>query len=198
MHKRRKKMLNKHGNGWLVVVLTSVCLILSVSTVWGQSDPHAGLTYAAYPGNCLSCHAEQANEMMQTTHYQWMGDAPDMTNGAGQRQGKLTNAVNSYCVNIEGNWPVCGTCHVGRGQRPDEAGNNPENVDCLMCHNDDYAAQRTRLPDGSMGVAQPDDGMVRNVHRPTRANCLTCHATAGGGDGVKRVYGHHHQCRPQF
>ena len=78
------------------------------------------------------------------------------------------------------------SCHVGRGQRPDEAGNDLENIDCLMCHNDDYAAQRTRLPDGSMGVAQPDDGMVRNVHRPTRANCLTCHATAGGGDGVKR------------
>ena len=179
-------MVNKNGNGWLVVVSTSVCLILSVSMVWGQSDPHAGLTYADYPGNCLSCHTEQANEMMQTTHYQWLGDAPDMTNGAGKRQGKLTNAVNSYCINIEGDWPVCGTCHVGRGQRPDEAGNNPENVDCLMCHNDGYAAQRTRLPDGSMGVAQPDDGMVRNVHRPTRANCLACHAKAGGGDGVKR------------
>ena len=55
-----------------------------------------------------------------------------------------------------------------------------------MCHNDGYAAQRTRLPDGSMGVAQPDDGMVQNVHRPTRANCLACHAKAGGGDGVKR------------
>ncbi len=149
-------------------------------------DPHANLTYGAYPGNCLACHTEQANEMMQTTHYQWLGDAPDMVNGVGQRQGKLTNAVNSYCINIEGDWPVCGSCHVGRGQRPDQAGNNLENIDCLMCHNADYAAQRTRLPDGSMGVAQPNDGMVRNVHRPTRANCLTCHATAGGGDGVKR------------
>ena len=150
------------------------------------SGPHANLTYGAYPGNCLSCHSEQADQMMQTTHYQWLGDAPDMINGPGQRQGKLTNAVNSYCINIEGDWPVCGSCHVGRGQRPDEAGNNPENVDCLMCHNDDYAAQRTRLPDGSMGVSQPDDAMVQNVHRPTRANCLACHAKAGGGDGVKR------------
>ncbi|MFO7716772.1 thrombospondin type 3 repeat-containing protein [Desulfosarcina sp.] len=150
------------------------------------SDPHASLTYGAYPGNCLACHAEQADEMLQTTHYQWLGEAPDMVNGVGQRQGKLTNAVNSYCINIEGDWPVCGSCHVGRGQRPDEAGDDRENVDCLVCHNDDYAAQRARLPDGSMGVAQPDDGMVRNVHRPTRANCLACHATAGGGDGVKR------------
>ena len=88
----------------------------------GGTGPHAGLTYGAYPGNCLSCHADQANEMMQTTHYEWLGDAPDMTNGVGERQGKLTNAVNSYCINIEGDWPVCGSCHVGRGQRPDEAG----------------------------------------------------------------------------
>ena len=152
----------------------------------GGSGPHAGLSYDAYPGNCLACHAEQAGEMMQTTHYQWLGDAPDMTNGVGKRQGKLTNAVNSYCINIEGDWPVCGSCHVGRGQRPDQAGSNPENVDCLMCHNDGYAAQRVRLRDGTMGVAQPDNSMVQNVHRPTRANCLACHAKAGGGDGVKR------------
>jgi hypothetical protein len=150
------------------------------------SGPHTNLTYGAYPGNCLSCHAKQAVEMLQTTHYQWLGDAPDMTNGVGKRQGKLTNAVNSYCINIEGDWPVCGSCHVGRGQRPDQAGKNPENIDCLMCHSDAYASQRTRLPDGSMGVTQPDDNLVQNVHRPTRANCLACHAKAGGGDGVKR------------
>ncbi|GAB6906385.1 tetrathionate reductase family octaheme c-type cytochrome [Desulfosarcina cetonica] len=149
-------------------------------------DPHANLTYAAYPGNCLSCHAEQAQEMMQTTHYQWMGETPDMVNQTSVRQGKLTNAVNSYCINIAGDWPVCGTCHVGRGQRPDEAATDGQNVDCLVCHNDNYASQRTRLPDGSMGVAQPDDSLVQNVQRPNRANCLSCHAKAGGGDAVKR------------
>ncbi|MDX9786277.1 MAG: cytochrome c3 family protein [Desulfobacterales bacterium] len=150
------------------------------------TGPHAGLTYADYPANCLSCHAKQAGEMLQTTHYQWLGDAPDMVNGAGIRQGKLTNAVNSYCINIEGNWPMCGACHAGRGLRPDKAADNPENVDCLMCHNDTYAAQRVRLSDGTMGVVNPSNSLVQNVHRPTRANCLACHAKAGGGDAVKR------------
>ena len=28
--------------------------------------------------------------------------------------------------------------------------------------------------------------MVQNLHRPKRSNCLKCHASAGGGDGVKR------------
>ncbi len=28
--------------------------------------------------------------------------------------------------------------------------------------------------------------LAQNVHLPTRATCLRCHADAGGGDGVKR------------
>ena len=152
----------------------------------GSGSPHADLTYADYPGNCLVCHAGQASEMLNTTHYQWLGDAPDMVNGAGLAQGKLTNAVNSYCVNILGNWPVCGSCHVGRGLRPDDTGAALENIDCLMCHSSDYASQRKRMPDGSMGVDEPSDAWVQNVHTPKRINCLACHAKAGGGDGVKR------------
>lgn len=124
--------------------------------------------------------------MLGSTHYRWLGDAPDMINGVGKPQGKLTNAVNSYCISILGDWPVCGSCHVGRGVRPDVAGNNLNNIDCLACHNADYAFQRTRLPDGSMGVANPADSMVQNIQKPTRANCLACHAKAGGGDAVKR------------
>lgn len=157
-----------------------------VENTGGSNNPHANLTYADYPENCLGCHAEQATEMFNTTHYQWVGDAPDMVNGAGQPQGKLTNAVNSYCINILGNWPVCGSCHAGRGLRPDDPGAGLENIDCLMCHSQDYAARRTRLADGTLGVSQPDDALVQNPHKPTRANCLACHAKAGGGDGVKR------------
>lgn len=151
-----------------------------------DNNPHAKLKYADYPGNCLNCHMDQATEMFNTTHYQWVGETPDMVNGNGQPQGKLTNAVNSYCINILGNWPVCGSCHAGRGLRPDDAGAGLENIDCLMCHSEEYAVRRTRLSDGTMGVAQPDDALVQNIHAPTRVNCLACHAKAGGGDGVKR------------
>ena len=150
------------------------------------SSPHAGLLYQQYPGNCLSCHANEANDMLQTTHYRWLGDVPDMLNDIGVQQGKLTNAVNSYCINILGDWPVCGSCHAGRGKRPDDPTAGVENIDCLVCHSEEYAVQRSRQPDGSMGVANPTDSMVQNVQRPGRANCLKCHATAGGGDAVKR------------
>ncbi len=151
-----------------------------------ESGPHSNLIFGEYPSNCLGCHQNQAAEVAGSTHYKWLGEAPDMVNGAGLQQGKLTNAVNSYCINILGNWPVCGSCHAGRGLKPDDPAAGYENIDCLMCHNEQYATQRVRLDDGSMGVLSPSDSMVRNVHQPKRANCLACHAKAGGGDGVKR------------
>ena len=147
---------------------------------------HENLSFDDYPNNCLECHTSEANEMHASTHYQWLGHAPDMTNGSYILQGKLTNAVNSYCVNIKGDWPVCGSCHAGLGKRPDDPTAGLDNIDCLVCHNSDYATARKRLPDGSMGVETPSDSMVQNIHSPTRANCLSCHAKAGGGDGVKR------------
>ena len=152
----------------------------------GKSGPHAKLTFEEYPGNCLGCHQNEATEVADSTHYRWTGDAPDMVNGTALQQGKLTNAVNSYCINILGNWPVCGSCHVGRGRRPDDPVATSENIDCLMCHNEEYATQRIRLPDGSLGVEMPVESMVQNIQRPKRSNCLACHAKAGGGDGVKR------------
>ncbi len=164
----------------------------------GGTNPHANLTWSQYPTSCMSCHndiskhGDQYSEVFNSTHYQWMGAAPDMVNQPESQQGKLTNAVNSYCINITGDWPVCGSCHAGRGAKPGtEAGNPLANVDCLVCHNADYAMSRVRLADGSMGppagtLSTTLDSYVRNIAPPTRANCLSCHAKAGGGDGVKR------------
>ena len=170
----------------LYIALCVLGLSFFFTGVSQANYPHADLVYEQYPANCLGCHKDEAHEVHASTHYQWLGEAPDMTNGTSIPQGKLTNAVNSYCINIEGNWPVCGSCHAGRGKRPDDPTAGLENIDCLICHNTEYASARTRLPDGSLGVATPSDSMVQNIHDPTRANCLKCHATAGGGDGVKR------------
>jgi hypothetical protein len=152
------------------------------------SNPHSNLTYSDYPSSCMtsSCHLDKFNEMSQTNHYTWTGSAPDNSNQPGAAQGKLTNALNSYCINILGDWPACGTCHVGRGKRPDDSTADLSNIDCLVCHSEEYATQRVRLADGSMGVLTPTDTMVRNVHKPTRKICLQCHAKAGGGDAKKR------------
>ncbi len=157
---------------------------------------HSNLTWSDYPSACMNCHdngsaGSHYDEMWDTTHYQWLGEAPDMVNEPNILQGKLTNAVNSYCINIEGDWPVCGSCHAGRGVKPGTSGDSKANIDCLVCHNADYAWNRVRLPDGSMGPSAGTDqatldSYVQNIGKPTRASCLKCHAFAGGGDGVKR------------
>lgn len=171
----------------MVTHLPAVYSLLLSSHGGQPSIPeHAELTFSEYPANCLGCHSGEADDIYHSTHYRWQGEATDMVNGVGQLQGKLNNAVNSYCVHILGNWPVCGSCHAGRGLQPDDPNADQSNIDCLVCHSVEYAAARTRLSDDSMGVTNPTDTMVRSAGRPTRANCLKCHADAGGGDGVKR------------
>ena len=167
------------------VSATALMLGAGVATL-ASAGSHDNLLYADYPNNCLSCHQTQFNEMAGAMHYKWTGSAPNMVNQPGVQQGKLTNEVNSYCINILGDWKICGKCHAGRGKRPDDPTAGQANIDCLVCHSEEYAMKRDRMPDGSMGVAVPTDTMVRNIHKPKRANCLKCHANAGGGDAVKR------------
>lgn len=162
------------------------------------SGPHANNSWASYPLDCMSCHDGEFSEMLDSTHYKWVGDTTEMANRNGTLQGKLTNSVNSYCINILGNWNVCGKCHVGRGLRPDDQLADKTNIDCLTCHNEDYARARGRQADGSLAPSlavktdrTPEeqlilDGYTRNITKPTRTSCLTCHAFAGGGNGVKR------------
>jgi len=160
----------------------------------GSSDPHANLLWADYPSNCLGCHKTNFQDMYQALHYQWQGNAPDNLNQPDKKQGKISNEVNSYCINILGNWAVCGKCHAGRGAQPvatlSPSDDQLKNIDCLMCHNEAYALDRDRLADGSMGPKSTDtttlNSYVRNIAKPTRTNCLKCHGFAGGGDSVKR------------
>ena len=149
---------------------------------------HGTLTWNG-PGTCLSCHAAEAHDVHASVMYQWEGPTPEMDHGPA-RQGKISGAVNSYCVNIAGNWNACGGCHLGLGALP-EPDASPEqlaNIDCMLCHQREY--RRTKVD----GVFVPDeaamsismDEAARTVHRPDRSNCLQCHAKAGGGDAVKR------------
>jgi len=138
---------------------------------------------------CLTCHLEEGKQVFSSSHYQWLGETPYMTNGP-NLQGKLDLGVNSYCINITGNWNGCGSCHVGLGLRPEttETLSQLENIDCLVCHQQKYKRKKVA------GVFIPDvDNMsismvqaARTVHLPTRATCLQCHAKGGGGDNFKR------------
>ncbi|MDJ0815872.1 MAG: MopE-related protein [Desulfobacterales bacterium] len=157
----------------------------------GGAAAHSSLNWDGSPGICLTCHLDQAEDVYASTHYQWQGETPYMTHGP-QLQGKIAGAVNSYCINILGNWSTCGNCHVGLGVQP-QATDFPsqaqlENIDCLICHQIEYRRKKVAgifVPDAA-NMAITLNEAVQTVHRPTRANCLQCHAKAGGGDAVKR------------
>ncbi|MEJ2492690.1 MAG: MopE-related protein [Desulfuromonadales bacterium] len=157
-------------------------------TATSPTGGHEGLTYSG-PGMCVDCHSTEARDMFASTHYQWQGDPIYMTGGPA-KQGKIAGAVNTYCGNITGNWNGCSGCHVGRGLLPAEVSSQEQlaNIDCLVCHQKEYKRVKVdglMVPDeANMTISM--DQAVQTVHLPERANCLGCHAKAGGGDAVKR------------
>ncbi len=150
--------------------------------------PHDGLTWNG-TSTCLQCHTSEASEVHASVMYQWQGDTPHMVNG-GPKQGKISGAVNSYCINIAGNWNACGACHLGLGALPEEDPTPAQlaNIDCMLCHQQAYSRKKVDgvfVPDTEiMGMTM--DEAAQTVHKPVRSNCLQCHAKAGGGDAVKR------------
>jgi len=149
---------------------------------------HAALSWSG-PETCLQCHEAEAHEVHGSVMYQWKGDTPDMVNGVAP-QGKNAGGVNSYCINILGNWAGCGSCHIGLGAMPEDEA-TPEqlaNIDCMICHQKEYRRKKMDgvfVPD-TENMAITMDEAAQMVHRPVRSSCLTCHAYAGGGDAVKR------------
>ncbi|MBU5636377.1 chitobiase/beta-hexosaminidase C-terminal domain-containing protein [Geomonas sp. Red69] len=168
-------------------------------TISGSTSTHATLTWTGY-AMCSSCHTSQAQAMYQGVHYQWKGSAAEMTTGPAT-QGKIdatdgSSALNAYCINIQGNWGPCGACHAGTGAKP-VATSTPSSaqlasIDCLMCHADATNAPYSRVRNATTGLFEPAAGLDMNLvvqkagQKPTRKNCLGCHAKAGGGDAVKR------------
>ena len=167
-------------------------------TTTTPANTHATLTWTGY-NMCRSCHATQADEMFHSVHYQWRG-ASGMTTGPAT-QGKFSatvdnsTAMNSYCINILGNWngySGCSNCHVGLGAQPGPVADNAQldNIDCLICHQKDY--KRTRSIYGGSYVPNTAamtitmDQAVQTITKPTRSTCLQCHAKGGGGDNFKR------------
>ena len=164
----------------------------------GATTGHASLTWTGY-GMCSTstCHSGRASAVHSSVHYQWKADASEMTTGPKAGQGKLdavdgSSAINAYCVNIQGTWGPCASCHVGAGARPTST-LTPSNIDCLICHNDTVNAPYSRVRNATTGLFEPAAGLnmdlvVQKANiKPARKNCLgACHAKAGGGDGVKR------------
>jgi octaheme c-type cytochrome (tetrathionate reductase family) len=133
---------------------------------------------------CLGCHEESAREVMATAHFQWVGDeATDPRTGEAIRIGKK-NLINNFCIGIQGNWASCTRCHAGYGWDDDAYDfGNPENVDCLVCHErtGTYRKSEAGIPAKDVDL----QAAARSVGYPRRDNCGSCHHYGGGGLGVK-------------
>lgn len=146
---------------------------------------------------CLECHEDASMEVMATSHWNWAleQDVP----GKGKVVRGKKNSINNFCISVSGNWPRCTSCHVGYGWKDDKFDfSDPTRVDCLACHDTTGkyfkakdAPAGSGMPPGFTGNkkfdAKPYDlvDMAQKSGKPSRANCLNCHANGGGGNNVK-------------
>ncbi|MCK6546984.1 tetrathionate reductase family octaheme c-type cytochrome [Myxococcota bacterium] len=138
---------------------------------------------------CLTCHQDDADHFMQTPHWRWLGETPDLV---GQVEpatvaiGKK-NLINNFCIAVPSNEQRCAQCHAGYGYTgPSFDFDDATRIDCLVCHADPRAGYAKQTGTGGTPVATADLVLAaQTVGAPQRANCGSCHFSAGGGDNVK-------------
>jgi octaheme c-type cytochrome (tetrathionate reductase family) len=133
---------------------------------------------------CLACHEDAAHEVAQTVHWTWESE-PVLLKGRAEPVtiGKK-NALNNFCLGIQGNWEGCTRCHAGYGFEDNSFDfSNVENIDCLVCHEQTgtYTKSNFGLPSTDVDLA----AVAQSVGMPTRTNCGSCHFNGGGGNAVK-------------
>ncbi len=137
--------------------------------------------------NCLSCHEKEGRAILKTAHWNWHGASP-YTVGHEKRVdlGKKSATINNFCINLNGNWPRCTSCHIGYGWEDENFDfTDMARIDCLVCHDTTgkYKKRPTAAgyPEKNLDMA----AIARNVGRPSRSTCgMNCHFR-GGGDAVK-------------
>lgn len=133
---------------------------------------------------CLKCHKGAAKDFMKTSHWQW--GLKQTVDGKTVDRGKK-NAINNYCTSVPSNEQFCAKCHAGYGMTDINTFDfdNPENIDCLICHDTTgryaKAGNMAGMPSVNIDLLK----IAQNVGKPNRDNCGSCHFFGGGGDAVK-------------
>ena len=129
--------------------------------------------------------------MLTKGHFTWEGVASNNTGFEGEIHGK-NDLINNFCIAVPTNEGRCTQCHTGYGYGDDTFDfGNPENIDCLVCHDQSGTYQKAKTTAGLPETVPPVDlnvvarSVAGNGGKPTRKNCIGCHAKAGGGDNVK-------------
>ncbi|MCP3869623.1 MAG: hypothetical protein GY703_16335 [Gammaproteobacteria bacterium] len=121
----------------------------------GPIDAHNTITEYNGPASCISCHQQEAAEMLDSLHMQWSGPTPQLTNTNGEALGKAVGGINTFCTYAVSSKGACYSCHVradGNAPHPPEA----TDVDCLMCHSDTYQRKFIADPENTETVTNID------------------------------------------
>ena len=192
----------------LFMSLMIVSLLSITGSVFADNAPkypHKDLI-DSYDGTetCLACHEDEAKNFIHSVHYQWMGSTQNVANVNGKQLGKA-NTINEFGTNAMINWigiaknskgqvigQGCSQCHAGLGKKPENKVDDAElnNIDCLVCHAPGYkrhvVKENGKFKWKPIGTPEQLTAMAQKVGMPTRENCLSCHANAGGGPNLKR------------
>jgi hypothetical protein len=67
--------------------------------------------------------------------------------------------VNTFCTNARGNEGMCAQCHAGYGWKDETFDfSNPENIDCLVCHDRTGTYYKTPNSEGSKACSVMFEG----------------------------------------
>ncbi len=134
---------------------------------------------------CLTCHTTAAKQIMASNH--WMWERPEYVKGRGIVYLGKRNAINNFCIGVEGSEKSCAKCHIGYGMTSEKTFNYTDstNIDCLICH--DNTETYVKAPEkGGKPVDTLDfNNIAQHVGKPKRSNCGVCHFFGGGGNNVK-------------
>ncbi|MBI1936613.1 MAG: tetrathionate reductase family octaheme c-type cytochrome [Ignavibacteriales bacterium] len=133
---------------------------------------------------CISCHNGRQAEVMNSNHWNW--EREEYIEGRGIVYVGKKNAINNFCIGVQGNEKSCAKCHVGLGMT--EKGfsfTDPSNIDCLICHDNSETYAKAPEQGGAPDSKLDFSNISQHVGKPKRSNCGVCHFFGGGGNNVK-------------
>lgn len=133
---------------------------------------------------CIVCHEDQANEVLNSRHWLWLGSEFEVEGKGKVKFGKKVSFNNSY-INVNSNESNCSSCHPGFGIIDAKFDfTNPENIDCLICH-DNTGTYRKFKGDGSeVSTGVNLELVAQSVGLTTNSNCTNCHFEGGSSSAV--------------
>jgi hypothetical protein len=196
----------------IAAILAAAALAMPAGALaGGHEDGAAWIKEHGYDGprTCETCHEGTAAKFLQTVHWKHASKVPNVQGIDQTKEWGMLNRSYTFCngndiVNNLKETPAtaagktklsgCNTCHPGN-HVSDVGSTGPEAeaaIDCLVCHSQSYDYSKRKpykAADGTIVMGQ--DRTVEaalTVGKPTPKNCMTCHASAGGGFLIKRGF----------